>query len=324
MTSTAGAKRQSEIDPTNSAKLQRRRGAQGKDVAAARHSQDSKRTNNNRPRTTQNQPVETAIPAAKRVFGIGELFDDILKHVDMKTLLLSQRVSRSWKTSITRSNMMQKKLFLKPADLKEMKRLVAAENDDTTMLYARKGSSDSEPNVRILNPLLFGRVDSRYGRASAGIGLRGHRGLSDCRLGDRPSWENMLLVNPPTGGLEVAGAGYCHADADIPLSDFLESGSEGNFAESEEHIDWKGRELWIYGEFKSISGRTVEHRIGCLDGDGDSHSEGDTDEEDFDEEGSDEGGADHEESEDENEEHSEGESGEQGCSDEGSDEEEDY
>ncbi|KAK3624912.1 hypothetical protein LTR56_020726 [Elasticomyces elasticus] len=323
MTSIAGAKRQNEVDPTNSVKLQRRRGAQGKDVAAARRSKMPKQTINNRSRTTQNQPVETAIPAAKRVYGIGELFDGILKHVDMKTLLLSQRVSRSWKTSITRSNMMQKKLFLKPADLKAMKRLVPPENHDTTMLYARKGFSDSEPNVRTLNPLLFGRVDCRYGRVSAAISLRGHRGLSDCRLGDKPSWENMLLVIPPTGGLEILGAGYSHGtDADTPLSDFLESRSEGNFAENEEHIDWKGRELWIYGEFKSISGSTVAHRIAGWDRD--SASEEDTDEEDFDEEGSDEDGADHEESEDEDEEHGEGESDEQGCSDEGSDEEEDY
>ncbi|KAK4956535.1 hypothetical protein LTR10_006062 [Elasticomyces elasticus] len=323
MTSIAGAKRQNEVDPTNSVKLQRRRGAQGKDVAAARRSKMPKQTINNRSRTTQNQPVETAIPAAKRVYGIGELFDGILKHVDMKTLLLSQRVSRSWKTSITRSNMMQKKLFLKPADLKAMKRLVPPENHDTTMLYARKGFSDSEPNVRILNPLLFGRVDCRYGRVSAAISLRGHRGVSDCRLGDKPSWESMLLVNPPTGGLEILGAGYSHGtDADIPLSDFLESKSEGNFAENEEYIDWKGREIWIYGEFKSMSGKAVVHGIGGLDGDSD--SEEDTDEEDFDEEGFDEDGADREESEDENEEHGGGESDEQGCSDEYSHEEEDY
>ncbi|KAK3641446.1 hypothetical protein LTR56_011259 [Elasticomyces elasticus] len=214
MTSTAAAKRQHEIDPTKSSKLQRRRGAQGRDVAATRRPEDVKKTTNSRP--TQSQPAETAMPVAKHVFGIGELFDGILKYVDMKTLLLSQRVSRSWKTSIFSSSLMQQKLFLKPANLEDALILAGAYNQAKLFIHATSKFSDPEAVVSLLNPLLFNRPQIFPEGEKAEILLRANDGVSEFEISNygyiNPSWKRMYLWNDcyegPFAGYLDAGLLY--------------------------------------------------------------------------------------------------------------------
>ncbi|KAK5725291.1 hypothetical protein LTR17_013054 [Elasticomyces elasticus] len=295
MTSTAGAKHQNETDSPNSAKLQRRPGAQGKDVAAAMQSDDSKETTGNRPvATTKSQPIEEAMrTAAERVFHVGKLFDAILKHVDMKTLLLSQKVSRTWKATITSSDKMQKKLFLKKAQLKEMMVLVPAEDESCTMMYARNSFSDPQPDTGVLNPLLFGEVDDTYVWREAGIKLNGHQGLSDCRPGDTPSWENMLLVNPPTEWLEIFGDGESFpTDGDMSLHGWIDCKNDYNLGRRPR--DWMGAKLTIEGEFKSVAEQLEEDGVDESEADCDDDAEEDSDQEDSDREGSDQEDSDQE------------------------------
>lgn len=54
-----------------------------------------------------------ATPAAAKVLQEPCLMEMILVDVDMKTLLLSQRVSKFWQATIQNTNKLQKKLFLK-------------------------------------------------------------------------------------------------------------------------------------------------------------------------------------------------------------------
>ncbi|KAK5115608.1 hypothetical protein LTR85_009779 [Meristemomyces frigidus] len=49
-----------------------------------------------------------------RVLGMPELFKDILINLDIKTLLLSQRVCKAFRSTITKSTRLQQALFLKP------------------------------------------------------------------------------------------------------------------------------------------------------------------------------------------------------------------
>ena len=49
--------------------------------------------------------------AVERVFGIGELRDNILRHLDERTLLLSQNVNRAFASSIAESSEFQRQLF---------------------------------------------------------------------------------------------------------------------------------------------------------------------------------------------------------------------
>lgn len=52
---------------------------------------------------------------AHAVFFVAELLENTLIDVDMKTLLLSQRVNRFWLQVIGNSQLLQKKLFFLPA-----------------------------------------------------------------------------------------------------------------------------------------------------------------------------------------------------------------
>ncbi|KAK5720758.1 hypothetical protein LTR15_006719 [Elasticomyces elasticus] len=52
--------------------------------------------------------------AGELVCGIFELLEDILLRIDMKTLLLSQRVNKTFRFTIEASNQLQQQLFLQP------------------------------------------------------------------------------------------------------------------------------------------------------------------------------------------------------------------
>ncbi|PIB00719.1 hypothetical protein CB0940_00630 [Cercospora beticola] len=140
------------------------------------------------------------------VFHITELFEKIMCNLDMKTLLLAQRVDRHWRTVICASKPLQQKLFFQPATLKQMLSLNAVETCRSKLITKRPGrrgnhpslfhnicslGSDKSPEVAIYNPLLLGYQVGRWPNLSPSI-----RRTSDSTT-IRPSWENMFLVQPP-------------------------------------------------------------------------------------------------------------------------------
>lgn len=68
-------------------------------------------------------------PAVPAVLQIVELLEQILLRLDMKTLLLAQRVHPQWKAVIAKSALLQKKLFLMPATRRELAKLNLVEED---------------------------------------------------------------------------------------------------------------------------------------------------------------------------------------------------
>lgn len=64
-------------------------------------------------RPKRDEELPSAIPA---VFDTTELLETVLVSVDIKTLLLAQRVCRKWKAVINANPSIQKKLFLLPVD----------------------------------------------------------------------------------------------------------------------------------------------------------------------------------------------------------------
>ncbi|KAK5732905.1 hypothetical protein LTR17_010178 [Elasticomyces elasticus] len=136
-------------------------------------------------------------PAADTALAIAELLESILVRVDAKTLLLSQRVSRSWSAVIEGSLVLQQKLFLRPATLDEATNL-SAEDDNKALVVMRPNEDtrfmamperfmtfDTLPESSgLLNPLLFD-------------GNAGCRVPTQSRENVVPSWMKMQLINPP-------------------------------------------------------------------------------------------------------------------------------
>lgn len=80
----------------------------------------------------QNIPRHQVSSVAK-VFAIPELQEQVLIRLDMKTLLLAQRVSKQWQINIQSTTSLQKKLFLTPATHSELSILNVVQTYDTTM-----------------------------------------------------------------------------------------------------------------------------------------------------------------------------------------------
>lgn len=124
--------------------------------------------------------AEGAMPREQTsaMFSIAEILESILISVDMKTILLSQRVNKFWHNVIGNSTKLQKKLFFLPATLEEAIDLMAADNkvinltrdaqlfsgvttwnlleEEQAVIKTGDEPSQSGPNnVMVLNPLLF-------------------------------------------------------------------------------------------------------------------------------------------------------------------------
>lgn len=128
------------------------------------------------------------------VFGAAELLEAILFNVDMRTLLLSQRVSKDFKGTISGSPALQEALFFK------------AETPATT-----RGRLDGKP---MLNPLLrntqitiddYGsRVEFAWDHDTKRpcIGYHVHKSQAGRKPEEQTlygSWQKMLIVQPPIG-----------------------------------------------------------------------------------------------------------------------------
>lgn len=89
--------------------------------------------------------------SATKTFAIPELLELILLHLDMKMLLLAQRVDTQWRGAIASSKKLQKKLFLLPVESFEEALLLNMIEDHTLVNVWRDG-----PPMEIVlpNPLL--------------------------------------------------------------------------------------------------------------------------------------------------------------------------
>ncbi|KFY08403.1 hypothetical protein V492_06268 [Pseudogymnoascus sp. VKM F-4246] len=104
--------------------------------------------------------IATQCSAANAVLSIPELLEAILLDVDMKTLLLSQRVNRNWASIIAASSVLQQALFFQPAQ--EVSSIIPFDPTDNHF-----GDHDSEI---IYNPLLVAKFGPAFfKRDNAGI-----------------------------------------------------------------------------------------------------------------------------------------------------------
>ncbi|KAK5764237.1 hypothetical protein LTS12_005688 [Elasticomyces elasticus] len=100
-------------------------------------------------------------PESTTVFGVPELFDWIMQHVDLSQLFVNLRVSRTWFTYLSRSKALQQKMFLCPI------------------------SVATDPSLVKVNPLAAHLIKIFYNMAEDSPWAR-----------SEASWRKMLLVNP--------------------------------------------------------------------------------------------------------------------------------
>lgn len=134
--------------------------------------------------------------ASEQVFSTPELHEAILLRLDMRDLLLAQRVSREWQAAIACSIKIQRKLFFASPTggaLVMMPLLsVLASNLDREVLVVR----DIE-----LNPLL-NRVMRVIGHKLKGVGIELQMEYS--ALGSRDaSWRSMHVTSPPVAEVRL-------------------------------------------------------------------------------------------------------------------------
>ena len=107
--------------------------------------------------------IKTRYSAANTVLSIPELLKAILLHVDMKTILLSQRVNRNWANIMASSIVIQQALFFRP--VQEVSSIIPFDPTDNHF-----GDHDSEI---IYNPLLVAKFGPAFfKRGDAGINTR--------------------------------------------------------------------------------------------------------------------------------------------------------
>ncbi|KAI9927542.1 hypothetical protein ASPWEDRAFT_746562 [Aspergillus wentii DTO 134E9] len=122
------------------------------------------------------------------VFFIWELLEHILLNLDLRTLLLSQKVCRTWHKTINDSRPLQQALFFQPME-----------------------GSDTPEQKRTRNPLLEEalypqfKFNTYYYKLSRGRKHTNH--LSDIQPGaytrQEASWRRMLIQQPPTSIIGV-------------------------------------------------------------------------------------------------------------------------
>lgn len=128
--------------------------------------------------------------ASEQAFSVPELHEAILLCLDMRDLLLAQRVSREWQAAIACSIKLQRKLFFAspPGGALRLMPLhpVLAPNLDREIFIVREIE---------LNPLL-NRVMRVIGHKLKGVGIELQMECS--ALGSRDaSWRSMHVTSPP-------------------------------------------------------------------------------------------------------------------------------
>ncbi|KAK3691333.1 hypothetical protein LTR37_018694 [Vermiconidia calcicola] len=153
--------------------------------------------------------------AAAAVWTTTELLENILLHIDTKTLLLAQRVNHRFNGVIRSSGQLQKKLFFSHATTEEAIKLFSMSSETEIPLFIPTAEERISENIkpflpldpRVLNPLLFEaeardhHVDSvRYGKTRSGELRSGGHHKDQFIEG---SWQRMYIAHGPPLVVEV-------------------------------------------------------------------------------------------------------------------------
>ncbi|KAJ8606231.1 hypothetical protein MRB53_041103 [Persea americana] len=124
--------------------------------------------------------------ATHRTLTTTELLEEILLNLDNQTLLLSQRVNHTFKSTITGSIKLQKKLFFRLAD----------EDEDEGVKYGDEGIN---PLARKVPHLTFTTTTTKYGRTKPEITMTWALPKThDPSAHDPPpSWRRMYIKHGP-------------------------------------------------------------------------------------------------------------------------------
>lgn len=147
-----------------------------------------------------------------------ELLDIVLQYVDIKTLLLAQRVSRYWKATITSSPQLQETLFLRPKTSNILSYVCDWQGDDLHYFGPIKPHSSHQSTSRqtftyiTINPLLANEI--YYQSLNTTPQRRGQRlvlpPLSTFLRRSSGSWRSMFLTQPPTPSVVAVSIDTSH------------------------------------------------------------------------------------------------------------------
>jgi hypothetical protein len=148
-----------------------------------------------------------------------ELLDAVLQYVDIKTLLLAQRVSRHWKATITSSPQLQEALFLRPKTSGTTKHVCDWKGDELLHFGPMRGHTKStQTTLRqtfisiTINPLLANEI--YYQSLDSEPKRRGQRlvlpPLGTFLRHPSGSWKSMFLTQPPTPSIVAVSIDTSH------------------------------------------------------------------------------------------------------------------
>lgn len=125
--------------------------------------------------------------ATRKVLGAQELLEQILINMDVRTLLLAQRVDRRWNATIVSSSDLQIKLFFKPATFEQAKNICM--NMDSIVI--------ARSEYYIPNPLVLGRIDHGEDQNATFLIQAAVIDTRDSSPSAAGSWSRMLVTQPP-------------------------------------------------------------------------------------------------------------------------------
>ena len=136
-----------------------------------------------------------------QIFGVGELLEQVLRHLDLKTLISAEIDCKEWRDFILRIKMLQdvkKSSFAKPATFKEAVALGMVGDEDYVVV-----SEDDKPAIAVLNRGLAefvgnedksSEVEYPYVKMKLTSEVFPFTSSAKPRRGD---WEHMYLSQPP-------------------------------------------------------------------------------------------------------------------------------
>lgn len=149
-------------------------------------------------------------PKALQVFNTVELLESILLHLPTKDVLLAQRVSKSWKGTVTGSLRLQKALFLVPCRkaaktfFHEWLNPFWSTSTSAEEFYDNFAVTDVTTKGEIIvNPLLKPML-SLYTASGEGEFGTNHNITEDIFASqESSSWREMFVTQPPLLGIDV-------------------------------------------------------------------------------------------------------------------------
>lgn len=157
--------------------------------------------------TTPTTTVGDCTPALAAAFATTELLEAVRLELDMKTLLLAQRVSRRFREVIGVSPTLQMKLFFRPTRSFEQAIKLCGVGSQSGVLFLKQYAAIwARPELSelcILNPLLFTNLGPQHPKPS--VDFKGLRAGRSKRGGGivQSSWKRMYLAHGSTVELTV-------------------------------------------------------------------------------------------------------------------------